>query len=158
MDNNPEPIYSEVEHKKEIAFHKWISNVLLLVLVASILLFAYLLWWPVTIINIRSAHVVTPVVSAGQSVGFDFSYCKNKDIPGVVYRFFVEKDSQRVNINIPVAATVSIPGCHQTRIYAQLPAGIPQGEYILKGVNSYKYNGLRTLNYPWQTDNSFIVK
>lgn len=144
--------------------HNFIIYLLLVFMAAGSMVCFVLLYWmlwpyplPLVVKNYSFTtplHVETPTVHAGDVLAFDFDYCKNVDVPGKVYRTFI--DGQTVGM-VPKDGNLPV-GCNNTVSRGTvIPDTIEPGRYFLVVEVDYQVNPIRTIAVKYATEYFQVV-
>lgn len=112
---------------------------------------------PVDIIkpNTQPYRVLTPVVKAGEPMVYEVDACKNKDLPSMVSRRFV--DEAGVRYPLPTIESNVILGCNKSGVPVATYPTMKPGKWYLALDVTYQVNLLRSQSYHFTTD-TFEIK
>lgn len=127
---------------------------LLLVGIGSLMLFW--LYWPWNLLTIYGDTAVSPQNGSGGILSYTVTYCRNSPVPSTVYRTVVGVGNTHYNYPLlPVGSSVA-NGCGRATISVNVGVPVHPGTYYIKGDVKMPINPLRTLDYPFRT-NDFKV-
>lgn len=134
-------------------FLEYISYGTLLLTFTLIVSFGWMAFYPFNVIDITQPYKVeTPVVQAGNSVGYTFTFCKHHDVVAHIIHQ-LEGDVGDIAIPYTSAPTLRLADKCDTRTkWVNIPTYIPEGEYILCEYIDYHINFLQTVSYTFCTE------
>jgi hypothetical protein len=89
--------------------------------------------------DIKSLKILDTVVTAGGTLSYEVSYCKETTLHATVTRSFVNGvifTTNTVSGDVPM-------GCHTNKVYIVVPQELPSGTYSLRILWVYKVNPIR---------------
>lgn len=122
----------------------------------SIVYIVYLIVFPINVLTVNSAKVLTPTVKAGEALVYELDYCKSGNYESSVTRSLTDS----IVYNFPQVNGNLEGGCHVQPIVAVvIPSEevVPTGTYYLKITVEYDINPLHKETVTFQTDTFEIV-
>jgi len=139
-----------------------LPRVLLVMFLALVAGFAFLLLAPVEPLKVNSVTILGDNFKAGGEMSFVIDRCKNVSsaVPGTATRYFVNvKDSTKPDIFISSTDDLGEKGCAVVKRTMDIPSHIKDGVYKLKFVTRYYPSVLREpVKIEYTTDQTFTVK
>jgi hypothetical protein len=133
----------------------YLSYITILLAIALLMYFYYLMFWPVTVIkaNVQPYKVITPIIKVGGNLTYQVDACKSTPLMASVIRTFED------DIAYPsITSSNNIPaGCHKTNVTIPVPLYIPPGKYYIKLDAVYQINAFRHIETHFKTDTFQIV-
>lgn len=119
-----------------------------------ILLVGYWVLWPYKILTDYSSNVSvsTNTLRPGDPVIIKIHACKHYDLPELISRELVDG----FVYTLPSVQMFYPVGCHEMNIWVPIPFNTPPGVYRISMTSEFKPNPLRSVYYPWHT-NQFEV-
>lgn len=161
MDENEKYAKEIGLDKQPIAHHKnkrlsnIFVNIVLGVILLSVVMFSWLVFFPHKVITIKSTTVLTPTIQAGQTLKIRFNYCAYISQEGIVYRVLKNGDN---SYNLPSTTTITEPGCREATLLIQTNPDTPPGTYILHDYAIYQINPFRSERASFDTSQIVITK
>jgi len=139
-----------------------LPRVLLVLFVALVGGFAFLLFAPVEPLKINSVRIEGTSFKAGGELSFIIDRCKNVSsaVPGTASRYFVNaNDKTRADIFISSTDDLGEKGCAVVKRTMDIPSHIKDGTYRLKFVTRYYPSVLREpVKIEYTTDQTFTIQ
>lgn len=136
----------------------WHVNTIVVLSLMSILILL-IIYWSLEpfkpIIEINNGRVLTPKIKAGESMLFDYDYCKHRDTDsGQVVRYF--KDT--VIIYLPTVPSNIRKGCGHATLAIETPKNMSADKYTLNYEVSYRVNPIKTVTYYFESPEFEVIK
>lgn len=137
-----------------------IWHVLAIVIFSTLgVLILFLLYWSLEpfkpVLEINNAKVLTPTVKAGETLLFDYDYCKNQDtISGKVVRYF--KDT--VTTYLPTQDSNVEKGCGHATLAIDIPKSIMPDKYTFNYEVTYQVNPIKSETYYFESPEFEVIK
>ena len=139
-----------------------LPRVLLVLFVALVGGFAFLLLAPVEPLKINSVRIEGTNFKAGGELSFTIDRCKNVSsaVPGTASRYFVDaNDKTKADIFISSTDDLGEKGCAIVKRTIDIPSHIKDGVYRLKFVTRYYPSVLREpVKIEYTTEETFTIK
>jgi len=103
---------------------------------------SYLMLWPPVIVEVKSAHAVTPVIKAGDTMFYEINYCRYLSGSGIVSRTWHKIDESHT-YPTPLISPVTVKGCAKTKLPVITYETMEKGEYYLLVEAVFSPNALR---------------
>jgi len=131
----------------------------MIVMVASLSAFFYVRWAPADILETYSPiNVNKSVYQPGETLTYTIQYCKNKNIQGSVARFLLREGNISPEEEYPTVTNIDPVGCRDQNYDLQLPKDLPDGEYKLYMIYSFRQSSFREVDRYYIESVHFEIK
>jgi hypothetical protein len=134
------------------------SWIVVSILFVSILVFGYWAFYSYKVISFE--QVPFPIINenktvkAGEFLVYEVEYCKYMKMGAETTRSFVDG----VIYSLPAASSNRDTGCHDNKIYIEVPKTLPPSYYTLSVLYRFKVNPIRTIDFVQKTEQFRIVR